>query len=81
MTDTQCKHARIRTWLFEDSREVAGLWSCADCGRRFEPLAEVAQPMSGDEAHDLFETWYSDDESGVEFVRRVEREHKIGAAA
>lgn len=38
---TDCKHARIQTWRFEDSAEVAGLWSCADCGLRFEPIAPV----------------------------------------
>jgi hypothetical protein len=38
---TDCKHPRIQTWRFEDSAEVAGLWSCADCGRRFEPVALV----------------------------------------
>ena len=38
---TDCKHAHIQTWRFEDSAEVAGLWSCTDCGRRFEPVAPV----------------------------------------
>ena len=41
---TDCKHERIQTWRFEDSTEVAGLWSCTDCGRRFEPVgAALAQ--------------------------------------
>lgn len=44
MTD-DCKHPRIQTWRFKDSAEVAGLWSCTDCGRRFEPLT-VAQPAT-----------------------------------
>jgi len=39
---TDCKHPRIQTWRFEDSAEVAGMWSCADCGRRFEPVAVAA---------------------------------------
>ena len=39
---TDCKHAHIQTWHFEDSAEVAGMWSCTDCGRRFEPVAPVA---------------------------------------
>lgn len=39
---TDCKHARIQTWRFEEDGEAAGLWSCAVCGRRFEPLT-VAQ--------------------------------------
>lgn len=37
MTD-QCKHKQIRSWYFEDTKETAPLWSCADCGRRFGPI-------------------------------------------
>jgi hypothetical protein len=37
--NADCKHQRIQTWRFEDSAELAGLWSCTDCGRRFEPVA------------------------------------------
>lgn len=33
-----CKHARIRSFVFEDTGEPAGLWACADCGHKFEPL-------------------------------------------
>lgn len=36
---SDCKHPRIQTWRFEDSNEVAGLWSCVKCGRKFEPVA------------------------------------------
>ena len=31
-----CQHKRIQTWSVEDTGEVM-TWSCADCGRRFEP--------------------------------------------
>jgi hypothetical protein len=51
---TDCKHPRIQTWRFEDSAEVAGLWSCADCGRRFEPVA-VAPVSQGLTPADRFE--------------------------
>jgi hypothetical protein len=47
--NADCKHAHIQTWRFEDSAEVAGMWSCADCGRRFEPVAAKqvgAEPMA-----------------------------------
>ena len=43
---TDCKHAHIQTWRFEDSAEVAGLWSCTDCGRRFEPVAAAPEPVA-----------------------------------
>lgn len=80
--NADCKHPRIQTWRFEDSAEVAGLWSCADCGRRFEPVAPVVDrvPLTYDAAHALFELWYDDDNSGVEFVRMIERTHGITAA-
>ena len=53
---TDCKHAHIQTWRFEDSAEVAGLWSCTDCGRRFEPLAPVADrvPLTDDAILDAY---------------------------
>jgi len=34
MSDT-CKHQRITTFVFEDTREPSGLWACADCGHKF----------------------------------------------
>ena len=80
---TECKHAHIQTWRFEDSAEVAGLWSCTDCGRRFEPVAAALparEPLTHDAARALFELWYDDDDSGVEFVRMVEAAHGITAA-
>ena len=52
---TDCKHAHIQTWRFEDSAEVAGLWSCTDCGRRFEPVAPVADrvPLTDERVLDI----------------------------
>ena len=32
-----CQHPQIRTWLFEDTQEPAGMWSCMACGLRFDP--------------------------------------------
>jgi hypothetical protein len=42
-----CQHRRIVTWMLEDG-ETAGLWSCAHCHRKFEPVAPRAPqaPMS-----------------------------------
>ena len=39
-----CKHPRIQTWRFEDTGEVSGLWSCVECGRKFEPASLTAPP-------------------------------------
>lgn len=39
---TDCKHRQISAWTFADDGEAAGMWSCADCGRKFVPL-DVAQ--------------------------------------
>jgi hypothetical protein len=49
-----CRHERIVTWTLEDG-ETAGLWSCAHCHRKFEPVAkESAQraPSEGPTEHD-----------------------------
>jgi len=49
-----CQHRRIVTWMLEDD-QTAGLWSCAHCHRKFEPVVLRAPqaPMSeGVEAHD-----------------------------
>ena len=35
-----CKHKYIRTWVIEDTGEPAGLWSCVDCGLKFEPITQ-----------------------------------------
>lgn len=44
---TDCKHRNITTFVFEETGEPAGMWSCRACGLRFYPatqlLAEVAQ--------------------------------------
>ena len=33
-----CQHKQIRTWIFQDSKQPAGMWSCIDCGLKFEPI-------------------------------------------
>ena len=43
-------------------------------------IASQRQPLDYDRAHAIFEGWYHDDAGGVEFVRRVEAAHGIGAA-
>lgn len=35
-----CKHQQIRTWVYEDTKEPSGLWSCVDCGLKFEPITQ-----------------------------------------
>lgn len=52
---TPCEHANIRTWRFKDTGEAVRLWSCADCGRKFEPVA-AAQPPAA-QADSIVEAW------------------------
>ena len=35
-----CGHRQIRTWVFEDTQQPSGLWSCVDCGLKFEPITQ-----------------------------------------
>lgn len=35
-----CKHHYIRTWVFEDTEQPSGLWSCVDCSLKFEPITQ-----------------------------------------
>lgn len=42
--EQECKHERIKTWVFEDTKEPA-MWSCADCGVKFAP--EMATLTAG----------------------------------
>lgn len=44
--EQECKHERIKTWVFEDTKETA-MWSCADCGVKFAP--EMATLTAGRE--------------------------------
>lgn len=40
-----CQHRHIRTWVFEDTGEPTGLWSCEDCGLKFEPIQPAREPV------------------------------------
>jgi len=86
---TDCKHAHIQTWRFEDSAEVAGLWSCADCGRRFEPVAPVVDrgPLTDGQVDELLDRermkWKTSPpthEFAAAFARAIEAAHGITAA-
>lgn len=52
-----------------------GHYECA-----LRELDRLRTPLGYDAAHAVFEGWYHDDESGVEFVRRVEKAHGICGA-
>lgn len=92
---TGCGHPRLRAWFFEDSRKIAGMWSCADCGRRFEPVAPAAapaMPVAGQtERQPMTEAQIdrirfaipakSVTQRDFELARAVERAHGIGGAA
>ena len=38
MTVIGCTHRKVTTYFFVDGNQPAGLWACADCGRKFEPV-------------------------------------------
>ena len=42
--EQECKHERIKTWVFEDTKEPA-MWSCAECLLKFAP--EMATLTAG----------------------------------
>ena len=86
---TDCKHAHIQTWRFEDSAEVAGLWSCTDCGRRFEPVAPVVDrvPLTDEQIEAVWKAHvlpgFGDRQkfySPIVYAREIEAAHGITAA-
>lgn len=63
-----CSHSKITSWVFEDDGKSAGMWSCADCGRKFEPTsaeldrlkaenAQLREGMRGDYDLDAWLEW------------------------
>ena len=61
------------------SAAIRGYLSLAAPTAQPAPLP-AREPLTRDAAHALFELWYDDDNSGVEFVRMIERAHGITAA-
>lgn len=35
---SDCKHTRIRSWQDAETKKPVPLWSCVDCGHKFEPV-------------------------------------------
>ena len=65
---SECTHRAITAWKAEDGEPV-DFWSCADCGRRFEPLndAKGGQPSAEPVA------WMHDDPKRVDVIRESVR--------
>lgn len=40
-----CKHEQIQTWRTSDG-DPAGLWSCVECGARFEPIGPYLEKIA-----------------------------------
>ena len=90
-----CGHPRLRAWFFEDSRKVAGMRSCADCGLRFEPVLpayELAMPAADKTARQPMTEAQIDrirfaiparsvTQRDFELARAIERAHGIGGSA
>lgn len=38
MKMSKCQHAKLQSWVIEETQEPAGMWSCVDCGHKFVPL-------------------------------------------
>lgn len=72
--EQECKHERIKTWVFEDTKEPA-MWSCAECGLKFAP--EMAMLTAGRaqglrEAKEVCEAMHDEDRPG-DYVAAIEQ--------
>jgi hypothetical protein len=38
-----CTHRKVTTYVFVDGNAPAGLWACADCGHKFEPVNLIVE--------------------------------------
>lgn len=77
----KCTHRAIRSWSQLDGSPVE-MWSCVDCGWRFEPVRE-RQPLTDDEIRKLWdshtiEVYGKIGINPVLFARYLEREYGIG---
>lgn len=76
----ECTHRAIRSWSQLDGSPVQ-MWSCVDCGWRFEPVRE-RQPLTKEAIAALLSQ-----SAGIDiklnggdllFARAIERAHGIG---
>lgn len=78
----ECTHRAIRSWSQLDGSPVE-MWSCVDCGWRFEPVRE-RQPLTDEEIENInrdLPLLHMQAEKGsvaVIFARAIERAHGIG---
>lgn len=79
-----CKHQQIRTWVYEDTKEPSGLWSCVDCGLKFEPITQRTWVvLTADELNmigDSMRAWNSWTITDVYFAIEAKLKQKNGYA-
>lgn len=69
-----CQHTKIETRVRADTGAPCGLWACADCGVRFEPLAPPTPTIP-------MQTLTRDDtQHGQEYVLKSEADAAIARA-
>ena len=67
-----CQHKHITTWQLDDGTP-AGLWSCAYCQVKFEPI-KMLKPLSASKVTELCEHFTMEPYQ----VRAIEQAHGIG---
>ena len=74
-----CRHKQIQTWVFEDTQQPSGMWSCVDCGLKFEPI-DQRKPMTDEEIDAIISNVLAATSPRVgyrDIARAIEQAHNI----